>query len=282
MGDFRMTKRLRRFLVYPLAATLPALGLMITLGTAAGASTTPSAQATAATIAKAAIERLSIGQHDTNHRIAGVSGKLSSDAVVYSTGWSGYVDTGTGFTEANGSWVEPSATCASSETSLAAFWVGIGGYSSATVEQDGTLIECYEGTAYQYSWWEMYPATDIQVVGETVAAGDEIHAVVARSGTSYTLSVTDSTKTANSFSTTQTCSDCSNTSAEWIVEAPSGGSGVYPLADFGTWKLTDLSVAATSITGTTELVMEDSSGDIEAQPGSLSDDSFTDTWERSS
>jgi hypothetical protein len=38
-------------------------------------------------------------------------------------------------------------------TSLAAFWVGIDGYSSDTVEQDGTIIESYEGTVYYYDWW---------------------------------------------------------------------------------------------------------------------------------
>ena len=71
------------------------------------------------------------------------------------------------------------------------------------MEQDGTLIECYEGATYQFTWWEMYPTNDIQVVGESLAAGDHITASVVRSGTSYTLAVTDSTHTANSFSTTQ-------------------------------------------------------------------------------
>ena len=55
-------------------------------------------------------------------------------------------------------------TCTSA-TSLAAFWVGIDGYSSSSVEQDGTLVECYRGTAYYYTWWEMYPTNAIQVVG---------------------------------------------------------------------------------------------------------------------
>jgi len=277
-----MTKRLRRFLLYPLVAALPALGLMMALGTTAEAGTTPSASAKAAAIAKAAIRNLSIGQHATDRPASGVPVKTGGKAEAYSTNWSGYADTGTGFTEANGSWTEPTATCTGKTTSLAAFWVGIDGYNSDTVEQDGTLIECYGGTAYQYTWWEMYPANDMQVVGETVAAGDQIHAVVARTGTSYKLTVTDSTKSADSFSTTQTCSDCANSSAEWIAEAPTGGSGIYPLADFGTWKLTDLSVAATSITGTTGVTMEDSSGKVEAQPGTLSDESFTDTWDRAS
>ena len=60
------------------------------------------------------------------------------------------------------------------------------------MEQDGTLIECYRDVAYQYTWWEMYPTNAIQVVGSSLRAGDTITASVVRSGSSYTLKVTDS------------------------------------------------------------------------------------------
>ena len=126
------------------------------------------------------------------------------------------------------------AAPATSQTSLAAFWVGIDGYSSGSVEQDGTLAECYGGRAYQYTWWEMYPTNAIQVVGTSLHANDAVTASVVRSGTSYTLKVIDSGHPANSFITTQTCSGCANSSAEWIAEAPSG-RGVYPLSHFSTW-----------------------------------------------
>jgi len=279
-----MISRFLGFLFSPFAAVLIALTMMNGLGTPASASTTPAASAAAAAAAKAAIRQLLIGQHGTDHHVSGLSEEIKGQTKVESNTWSGYVDTGTGFTEVNGTWNEPSVTCGTTEA-LAAFWVGIDGYTSDTVEQDGTLIECYEGTAYQYTWWEMYPANAVQVEGEKVAAGDHIYAVVSRSGTRYTLSVTDSTHSANSFTTTQTCTSCANTSAEWIAEAPSG----YPLADFGKWKLTSSSVAAASITGTistfpyAEITMVDSSGAVEAQPSALTDGtSFTDTWERSS
>jgi hypothetical protein len=67
------------------------------------------------------------------------------------------------------------------------------------VEQDGTLIECYRHVAYYDTWWEMYPANAIQVVGSTLRAGDSLTASVVRSGTSYTLKVTDSSRSADSF-----------------------------------------------------------------------------------
>jgi hypothetical protein len=208
---------------------------------------------------------------------------------VESSNWSGYADTGSSFSKVTGTWTEPTGVSSGRRTtSLAAFWVGIDGYSSDTVEQDGTLIESYEGTLYYYDWWEIYPENDIQVVAN-VSPGDHITSTVTRSGHSYTLSVTDSTHPADSFSTTQTYSGAADSSAEWIAEAPSGSSGVYPLTEFSTFSLSGASVTEGSTSGTIssftddEITMADSSGHVEAQPGSLnsSGNAFSVTWERS-
>jgi len=285
--------RVRKFLLYPSLVLLPTLGMMLGLSSAAGVSTAGASPAPGAAAARAAINTirlLRIGHHSTILRIPTSHQEIYGLNEVDSTNWSGYADTGSSFSQVAGSWTEPSASCSGRTTSLAAFWVGIDGYSSNTVEQDGTLIECYRGSAYQYSWWEMYPTNDIQVVGESVAAGDSITASVVRSGTSYTLAVTDSTHPANSFSTIQSCSDCANSSAEWIAEAPSGSAGVYPLTDFGTWTETGASVTEGSTSGVIssftddEITMVDSRGLVKAQPGPLngSGSGFSDTWERSS
>jgi hypothetical protein len=282
--------RVSKILLYPLLALIPAAGMVMGLGQAAGASTagTPaSQQAAALATAKAAIKRLTIGQHATDHR-TGAATRVKGLTMVNSTNWSGYADTGSGFSQAAGSWTEPSASCTST-TSLAAFWVGIDGYSSGSVEQDGTLIECSGGTAFQFSWWEMYPTNSIQVVGESVAAGDHITSSVVRSGSSYTLKVTDSTHTANSFSTTQSCSGCANSSAEWIAEAPSGSSGIFPLTNFHSWTESGATVTEGSTHGVistftdVELTMVNGSGQVKAQPGPLnsSGNGFTVTWKRS-
>jgi Peptidase A4 family len=285
--------RIRNFLLYPVMALLAALGLMLGLGSAGGASTAGASQAPGAAAARAALSSIrlfKIGHHSPDLRVPTSQREIDGVSQVESTNWSGYADTGSGFSQAAGSWTEPSASCSRNTTSYAAFWVGIDGYSSSTVEQDGTIIECLRGHAYQYSWWEMYPTNDIQVVGSSVAAGDSITASVVRSGTSYTLAVTDSTHPANSFSTNQSCSDCANTSAEWIAEAPSGSSGILPLADFGSWTETGATVTEGSTSGVIssftddEITMVDSSGRVKAQPGALngSGNGFGVTWERSS
>jgi len=287
----------RKFFLCCVAAIVPAAGILAATAVTASAQPTtavtarPSASAQAQAVAKAAIEKLTVGQQPLNHRVAGVSpaARFRGLSKVSSTNWSGYADTGSSFSKVSASWTEPSASCGFT-TQLAAFWVGIDGYSSDSVEQDGTLIECYLGTAYQYTWWEMYPTNDIQVVGETLAPGDAITSTVTRSGTNYTLTVTDSTHSANSFTETESCSSCANSSAEWIAEAPSGSTGVYPLADFKSWTASNASVTEGSTSGVIssftddEITMIDNAGRTKALPGSLnsSGNSFSVAWERAS
>jgi hypothetical protein len=294
-----MANRPRRFLLYSFAALVPAIGLLA--GTAAAASartvtvhaaTTRSAAAEAKAMAIAEIKKLTVGFHPTDSHVGVTSPGMKGLSDVESTNWSGYADTGSSFSNVSASWKEPGTTCSSRSTSLAAFWVGIDGYSSDSVEQDGTMIECYQRTAYQFTWWEMYPTNDVQVVGETAAAGDAITASVVRSGTSYKLTVTDATHTADSFSTTQTCSasSCVDSSAEWIAEAPTGSSGVEPLSNFGTWTAANAAATEGTTAGTIssftddEITMIDSSGATKALPGALNGagNGFSVTWERAS
>jgi len=291
-----MHRRLPRSLLLSLTALVPALGLLIGFGSAASAGTaatraTPGAQARAA--ASAALRQLAIGQRAADQRVAGHVSRVKGLTQVQSTNWSGYADDNTAgntYSKVAANWTEPSASCSGSATSLAAFWVGIDGYTSSSVEQDGTLVECYRGSAYYYTWWEMYPSNAIQVVGESLSPGDSISASVSKSGGSYTLKVTDSTHSANSFSTTQTCSSCADTSAEWVAEAPSGSAGVYPLSNFHSWTASSATVTSGSTAGVIstfpddEMTMVDSSGAVKAQPGSLNSggNGFTVTWKRSS
>jgi hypothetical protein len=293
-------ERLLRRTVVSLLAVLPALGLFIGAGVAASASAHPAYKtsksisaekdAAAKAAAIAFVKSLKVGYHSKTHPLL-VHGRTQVKGLtqVQSTNWSGYADTGSGFSSVSATWREPTPSCSGSTTALAAFWVGIDGYSSSSVEQDGTLIECYGGSTYQFSWWEIYPVNSVQVVGQSVAAGDAITATVTRSGTSYKLTVTDSTHSANSFSTTQTYSGAANSSAEWIAEAPSGSTGVYPLAKFSTWTDANSKVTAGSTSGVIssfpddEITMITSSGATEAQPSALNSagNSFNVTWERS-
>jgi hypothetical protein len=286
-----MRRRFPSFAARALLACVPALGLVMAVGagSASAARTPANARATAA---REALEHLLVGNHALNQRV-GHAASVKGLVKVSSTNWGGYADTATTstYTKVTGSWTEPKATCGSA-TSLAAFWVGIDGYSSTSVEQEGTIIECVGGTASYFSWWEMYPSNAVQIVGTTVKPGDHISASTIRTGTSYKLTVTDSTTPANSFSTTQTCAatTCVDSSTEWIAEAPSGSTGLFPLAKFGTWTLKAATVTNGTKKGTIKtfpdsqitMVSATAPHPVKALPGALNTtgNSFKVTWKR--
>jgi peptidase A4-like protein len=161
--------------------------------------------------------------------------------------WSGYADTATKaqtFSKVSGAWTTPSVTC-TPEDQITSDWVGLDGFSSSTVEQLGTISWCFQGTATYFTWYEMFPAGTVEV-GTALKPGDKISASVSRTGTSYTLKLTDSTTSGNNISVTKTCAlaTCKDTSAEWISERPafadSSGAflGFTPQAHYNAFKIT--------------------------------------------
>ena len=222
-------------------------------------------------------------------------GSSTSGAVTHlgSYNWSGYGDgqptSGSiTYSSVSAQWNQPALKC-TSEDRIAVFWSGLDGLTSSTVEQDGTFAQCFEGTAFYYTWWEMYPSNNIQLVGSTVKPGDHITAAVAFSGTStYTLTVTDATTTGNDINTAQSCSatTCTRTSAEVIAERPSSNFGIYPLAQFGTWSVTNVVVSPNGFAHNPEneiQMIDITQSYVLAQPSSYkaATNSFTDKWKNS-
>ena len=213
-----------------------------------------------------------------------------------SANWAGYVVTGS-VSDVKGSWKVPSLTC-SAQTTYAAFWVGIDGFSDSTVEQTGVLAECYRREAYYYTWYEFYPSNPVYVTSSVpVKAGDTIYGEVSFSSARglFTVTITDQT-TGKTFTTSQIDTGAQRTSAEWITEAPASGRQILPLADFGMaqYGFDYTSTASTcyatvnGVTGTAgffgsadyEITMVTSSLNVKAQPSALTSDgtSFSVTW----
>ncbi len=208
-----------------------------------------------------------------------------------STNWSGYAATGAdgAFTSVSASWTEPAATCTSSgrrhsSDQYAAFWVGLDGYSSDSVEQTGTDSDCDGTTPDYYGWYEMYPADPVYFTN-TVKPGDQLSASVTFSGTeTYTLVLKDSTQ-GWTQTITKNESGLDRSSAEVITEAPSSETGVLPLADFGTVGYTGATANGTSLAShdPTEIIMIDNSGlDKDSTSAISSAGAFSNTWIRSS
>jgi hypothetical protein len=171
----------------------------------------------------------------------------ASNSSWSSTNWSGYAVTGStnSVTFAYGSWAVPAVSAGTSPTTTyyAAFWVGIDGFSSNTVEQTGTLSEIQGSTKTYYAWYEFYPSPMYEITSLSIKPNDVISANVTytgsgstgffhRTASTFTVTITDVT-TGKSFSTSGSVSGASRSSAEWIAEAPSS-YGVLPLANFGT------------------------------------------------
>ena len=134
-----------------------------------------------------------------------------------------------------GSWIVP-VVVPSSNNSYSAFWVGIDGYSSSTVEQIGTAHDYVNHALEQYAWFEMYPGGSYVINGFPLHAGDVISASVLYSGNNtFTMTLhNDTQQVSYTVPTSYTKSSTAQRNcAEWIVEAPYL-NGILPLADFVT------------------------------------------------
>jgi hypothetical protein len=220
------------------------------------------------------------------------------DGSVTSDNWSGFAVTGAtdSVTAVEGSWIVPTVTCGSPgpTTGASAFWVGIDGYTSDTVEQTGTDSDCAKGTPDYYAWYEFYPEPSFNIK-MNISPGDVMSASVTYSGEEFTVAINNLTTGAR-FTKSAKVASAKRNSAEWIAEAPSSITGVLPLPDFGTVFFGDDS---TGVAGTCDAVitkrhpiggfpsssivsitMVSSSGSTEAQPSTLSSDgtSFSVEW----
>jgi hypothetical protein len=219
------------------------------------------------------------------------AGGARDAGTIDATNWSGYADTGAVFTQASGAWVQPAVHCARAKPGFSAFWVGIDGLGSPTVEQTGTEAVCIGRQTSYDAFYELYPASAVVLDTSTypVTPGDTLAAEVAvGSGTTFTITLSSSRGW--TFTTTGSAPSADRSSAEWIAEAPSlcllSQCTVLPLANFGTVAFTHASATSTTVTGSIsgfphdQIVMVNKKKVIKASPSALSSggSGFTDTW----
>lgn len=215
-----------------------------------------------------------------------------------SQNWSGYaaISNSNTFNSVSSSWVQPSISCATGQTSYSAYWVGLDGFGDQTVEQIGTEANCINGQAQYYSWYEMYPQNPSEVITRlNVSPKDDVTATVVYNQPinsryhfrnsfgvgSFTLSLTDNT-TRSTYSTSQTSYNTANrSSAEVIAEAPYS-NGTLPLSNFGTVSYTNSEINGSPLgnaPGLLSITMYDPYGMI-ATPSSLDStkENFSVTW----
>ena len=206
----------------------------------------------------------------------------ATNATVTSSNWSGYAATGgTGaFTSVSSSWVEPTGKCSSGDQ-YSSFWVGLDGYSSSSVEQIGSEVDCSGRTPQYYSWYEMYPADPVNF-SNTVRPGDHFTGSVTSTGLmSFTLKLSDTTQ-GWSHTVTKTLSRAARSSAEVIVEAPccTTSGDILPLAHFRTVSFLGSTVNGSSLSTfhRVRIRIVSANGTAEDSISVLYGGSFSATW----
>ena len=226
--------------------------------------------------------------------------KTHNDSVT-STNWSGYAVQATAkFTDVKGTWVQPTANCNTTSQTYAAFWAGLDGYATSSVEQLGTDSDCTgRNKPSYYAWYEMYPAASVTLSATQypVKPGDTLSAEVSVTGSTYTLSMTSSEGW--HFSTVQTSTSAAQGSAELIAESPDICllgllCHLANLTNFGSVNFTGADAAVnggadqpfstfTADSGPHKITAATKAGVVRAAPSALSStgDAFSILWEHS-
>ena len=232
------------------------------------------------------------------HPMIRTPGASTSGSTVASGNWAGYAalpkHSSGQFRFVEATFTVPSVNCATTPSSFSVHWVGLDGFNSSTVEQDGVESDCSGSTPEYSAWWETFPGNTIQTVF-SLNAGDAVTASVffnSASGTHhnmYNIVLTDVTS-GQHFNLWESCgaTSCANNSAEIISEAPSSGS-ILPLADYGiesfvNVKVTDKSKQKGGISSSNWnhdkiIQVSRSTSDLLASPSSLyGSHAFSNTW----
>lgn len=186
---------------------------------------------------------------------------------------------GSTYTAVSGSWVAPSPTGNSTNTSADASWIGIGGVSTSDLIQVGTEnTVSSSGTVSTAAFYELLPNAPIYPTTITITPGDSISAAISEiSGGTWSIRLTDVT-TSKAFSTTVSYTS-SHTSAEWIEEDPMYSSGTlvpfdyFGLAPFSSSSATANGAAVNLTTGSAQAIeLVDSTGKPRAVPSVIASD----------
>ena len=165
--------------------------------------------------------------------------------------WAGYVSkesSSTYYGNVEGSWVEPSISSTSCSGATHLTWVGIGGYNSQQLLQDGT-------DQNNRPWFEYLGnnGTGVNITSfptnVTISSGDTVEAITEYTGgTAYYLVEDETTGQTTTASVSGASPYYDGSSAEFIDERTSFGAARIPspLADFGVTHWTEAQAATSS------------------------------------
>jgi hypothetical protein len=210
-----------------IAALVLAAWLLVELSPGAGATATHA-------------QRLAGSHHPLIPSVPGVRLPIAA-ATVSSLNWSGYADVapaGSHITAVTGNWTVPTVQLV--PPGLSASWTGIGGYNTQDLIQAGTEQDALPlGGPQYFAWYEILPASETPIAGCagdascTVGPGDAVSVSInSLGGTQWHIAMANASRHWTWGLTLSYAS--SQSSAEWILEAPSLIAVPTLLANVGT------------------------------------------------
>jgi hypothetical protein len=192
--------------------------------------------------------------------------------------WSGYAATSGTYTGVTGTWIVP-VPGINGAPGVGATWVGIGGVNSHDLIQAGTQdVAAGGGQAQFQTWIEMLPQAS-QQVPVAVLPGDSVTVSINEQGAgsgNWQISISNNTSGQTYQTTVQYAS--SESSAEWVMEAPSGSNGILPLDNFNSVSFTAASAVQSgqtvdiSQTGAQPITMLNANNQPLAVPSAIGSD----------
>src|SRR6266567_452205 len=171
--------------------------------------------------------------------------------AVGSRNWAGYAAArkGVKFRKVSATIFVPFLNCAvTPRHTFSSAWVGLDGFSSRTVEQDGISADCAAGRPHYHAWWETFPNPEIatSMVIHPGAATTETVTFNPRTG-KFLMAVRDNTSH-HHFAVAHKCAArrCNRSSVEFISEAPGVNGGQSSLADYGAESFASISIVSSS------------------------------------
>jgi len=161
---------------------------------------------------------------------------------VGSQNWAGYAVTRGKFKRIRASFYVPIMNCSIAPNTFSSHWVGLDGFNSNTVEQDGVEADCNGSTEQVFAWREVFPRPE-QPFNMRIRPGDSITATTTFRRGRYKMTVKDNT-TGHHRTVRQRCAGatCHRSSAEVISEAPTVNGSQSSLAPYGAQAFSGISI----------------------------------------
>jgi Peptidase A4 family len=195
-----------------------------------------------------------------------------------SRNWSGYAATNGSYTGVSATWTVPQPATTGAP-GVGATWVGIGGVNSTDLIQAGTQDVANGGGQSEYqAWIETLPQASRQVP-LAVSPGDSVTVSINEQGAGTGLwQIAIKNNTSGKSYQTNVRYNSSESSAEWVEEAPVGNGSLLPLDDFSSVNFTQATAVQNGQTvnltqsGARPITMLNGVGEALAVPSAIGSD----------